>query len=1218
MQEQRRRPLYLKQIELQGFKSFPDRTKLTFGHGATVIIGPNGSGKSNIADAMRWVLGEISSKSLRGTKMEDIIFGGADSRKPMGYAEVSVTFDNTDKNGRIDCPYDEITVTRRYYRNGDSEYFINRKEVRLRDVYEMFLNTGVGRDGYSIIGQGRIADIVSRKSDERRGIFEDAAGIAKYRHKKNDAERKLAATSSNMERAQDIIDEIGSRLGPLERECVKAKRYIEYTEIKKQADVRLWLYDTEKLRLEIADGENELAVACRELDNAAEALETLEAQNDRLDELSKTSKAESEKLLSAIKERTRENYAIESELKVADNDLHHTEAALSAALAAAQTQRGQAESEKRLLESYRASALEHAGRLQSLAGEEKKEREAADSADKAAASLDDAIAVAFDEIVAAQAADSDAAARLELIGRSKNEGAGRRAAAEKEIAEYRRAADMLAAECAATERTVAGYDAEEAGLSTRAEVLERELAELRQRSEKGGGVLSSLNAECDALSKQIDTLKRMEEHFEGYNNSVRHVMQCASDGRLSAARGCGRVYGPVSKLIQVDGEYVTAIETALGAAIQNIVVDDEDTVKAAIECLKRDRAGRATFCPVSAVKGYGGVPTREMSEAARYRGYVGVASELVKTDDRFKNVISSLLGRTVIFDDLDNAIAMSRALGYGVRAVTLDGQQINRGGTFTGGSVRTGSGILTRAEEIKKLSSELADKKTQAERASDLLADISSKINDRAASLASNEDSRKLIATLRSAESAKLEKQKAGLDADRTLISRLCDDLSGLEGETERCDEELAELEAQRRSLAEKISELTAFRSDREAERGARLNERDEHTRRAAELTVKLSEARKDIESANAMTALSESKIRELEGEIERREAEATSAREKISALNAQRAEARTRLGTGETELERLNRERAGAENSGFEFERKINELRRAIRDKQDLKEGLGANKMRCETRLERQRADMETLSARLWEDHELTRSEALALGYPPITEEERPAVAATQIEYRNKIRNIGSVNTGALEEYNSVRARYDELTSQMADLTRAKNELEGIISKLEEAMKRDFSESFDKINENFSRTFNELFGGGSAQLTLTDPDNVLESGIEIKAAPPGKIIKSLMQLSGGEQAFVAIALFFAILQVNPTPFCILDEIEAALDEVNVERLAEYIQRYSDGTQFIMITHRRGTMNAADRLYGITMPERGISNVFELDVDEITKQKGSKWDGLFE
>lgn len=1210
--------MYLKQLELQGFKSFPDRTKLTFEGGSTVIVGPNGSGKSNIADAMRWVLGEISSKSLRGTKMEDIIFGGADSRKPMGYAEVSVTFDNTAELGRIDCPYDEITVTRRYYRNGESEYFINRKEVRLRDVYEMFLNTGVGRDGYSIIGQGRIADIVSRKSDERRGIFEDAAGIAKYRHKKNEAERRLAATRDNMERAQDIIDEIGSRLGPLERECVKAKRYIEYTEIKKQADVQLWLYDTDELRRAISEGEGALRMAEHELGRVNETLQTLESQNEHLDELSRSSKAESEKLLGEIRERTRENFALESEIKVADRDLAHAEAALSGAVAAEKRDRELSETEKKTVEAHRAAAMEHAGRLMELSNAEKHAREAAEKAEQQASELDLAIAVAFDEIIKAQSDDADAAARLELIGRSKSEGAGRKDAAAREIAEYERAAAALSAECADTERTVAGYDAECAKLEAAAEGISRELASLKARAERGTAWLSGLRAECDALDRQAETLRRMEEHFEGYNNSVRHVMQCCADGRLSAAGGCGRIYGPVSKLIEVSGEYVTAIETALGAAIQNIVVDDEDTVKAAIECLKRDRAGRATFCPVSAVRGYGSQSTREMQAAAGYAGYVGVASELVSCDDKFKNVISSLLGRTVVFDDLDHAIAMSRALGYTVRAVTLDGQQINRGGTFTGGSVRTGSGILTRADEIKKLGAELEGKRRESERATAELDKINEAIGEREGRLAANSDQVRLIGTLRAAEAARLEKQRAGLDADMTLIERLRADLSGIEGEAERCDEEIENLRAERRRLAEKISELSAYRADRDAERGQRLNERDEKQREANELAVKLSETRKDIETANALAELAAGKLSALGESIAADLETAERARGEIRSLTDRKTEAATKLTRGESELERLNRERASAEDSGFEFERKINELRRLIRDKQELRDSATANKLKCESVLERRRADMEALSTKLWDEHELTRSEALALGYPAITEAERPAVAATQTEYRNKIRNIGSVNTGALDEYNEVRARYDDLSAQMADLTRAKNELEGIIQKLEVEMKRAFSESFDKINENFGKTFSELFGGGSAQLLLTDPDNVLESGIEIKAAPPGKIIKSLMQLSGGEQAFVAIALFFAILRVNPTPFCILDEIEAALDEVNVERLAEYIKRYSAETQFIMITHRRGTMNAADRIYGITMPEHGISNVFELDVREITNQKGSKWDGLFE
>lgn len=1207
--------MYLKQIELQGFKSFPDRTRLVFERGATVIVGPNGSGKSNISDAMRWVLGEISSKSLRGTKMEDIIFGGSDNRKPMGYAEVSVTFDNTeDENGRLECPYDEVTVTRRYYRNGDSEYFINRKAVRLRDIYEMFLNTGVGRDGYSIIGQGRIAEIISRKSDDRRGIFEDAAGIAKFRHRKTEAERKLDQTQANMDRVQDSINIIGGSLAQLERDSIKARRFLEYSEIKRKADVQLWFYDTEKLRAGISGGETELHRTDMELGEVTEAVDALRTQQERLEQLSVENKAEGSRLLDRIRERTQANYELDSEIKVTTTRITHAATAAEADKKAADALRAAASDEEIAVQKRVDSALELAAEVTRLTQEEATEKSTAEALEKKAGDLENAVATAFDEISACRAELSDVKARLELLGRSGDEEKDRDEAARNNINERQRIADRHAAECADSELSIADFDAKLASNEAKLEVKRRNSAALHQKQDRSRAELSALNVKCDTLAGKIDALKRMEEHFEGYNNSVKYVMRAYREGRIRGTRArCGTIFGPVSSLITVDSKYVTAIETALGAAIQNIVVEDEDTARAAIECLKRDSAGRATFFPLTSVRAAGN-PTREMLDAARFEGYVGIASELVETEGKFSSVISSMLGRIIVFDTLEHATAMAKAERYSVRTVTLDGQQINRDGSFTGGSLRTGSGVLTRADEIKRMTSELETSRQTVEKLNAELDELNLKIEELDSVISCDESENKLLETLRAVEAAKLEKQRETLASDRELLDKFRADLESVAGEKEKRESEIASLEIREKELDEKIGELEAYRSDREAERGNLLNDLDEKQDAIVRITVRISELRRDIESCNAMVELSRSKIESLKNDAKLKESssEASAAEEKTLKETLERILSQHTAGTGE--LEELNRKRAEAENGGLELERKIADIRRVSRDREGRREELMQIKLRQETALAQVRTQLDALSQKFWDDYGLTRAEALEFNYPSITAEERPAVLAIQTEYAGKIRHIGSTDPASIERYAEEKEKYDRLVSQMEDLVNSKTELEKVISKLEVEMRKAFSTCFDQINENFKKTFVELFGGGSAELVLTDPENVLESGIEIKAAPPGKIIKSLLQLSGGEQAFVAIALFFAILQVNPTPFCILDEIEAALDEVNVERFAQYIHKYSDGTQFILITHRRGTMNAADRLYGVTMPESGISKVLTLDINDIANQKGDLWE----
>ena len=1226
--------MYLKSLEMQGFKSFPDKTKLVFendvdvqltidginqdkpSQGVTVIVGPNGSGKSNIADAMRWVLGEISSKSLRGSKMEDVIFGGADSRRPMGYAEVSVTFDNRGEF-RLDREEDEVTVTRRYYRAGESEYFINRKGVRLKDIYELFMNTGIGRDGYSIIGQGRIAEMVSLKSEERRSTFEDASGIAKYRYKKNEAERKLRDTEDNMARVNDIFQEVSAQVGPLQKEAEKAKRALELMESKKRADISLWLYDTEKLRTELTAAEEALQHASFDLSVAEDSIQSLELQNAKLFEASQGSKKESEELLSRIREQTERCHTLDSEYKVAENTISHAKDLIAAT-------QGSVGSTEKSMRAEMEACTGHArkiGELKVVEEELSTQREGMikeqDALASRESSLESAVAQALEDIRALENEAVDVKVRVSVLENAKNTDTDKNSSALNELAEYQRISENLQQQCKSKENTVAGYDGEILSIDTDISGAEQKLEFASEEQKRLNEEFNAETLRADSIAQRIATFKSMEEHFEGYSNAVRYVMKCYDEGKITDSHGapCGKIYGPLSKLIAVDDRYLTAVEIALSNNLQHIVVADESTAKAAMFTLKRGEAGRATFFPLTSMKPQ--EPTKEMSEASGYAGYIGVADTLIKTDAKFKDVLSSLLGRTLVFDNIDHATVMAKALHYRVRAVTLDGQQINVGGSFTGGSVKTGSGILSRAGEIKRLESELNDRRTNLKKLGAKVEEGNKKLQTLEDEKYSLEDRRELIQVLRNTENNQLEQLRAKLEANETLFQKLKADMRQFEEARIRYESDIETLATEEQNLLRRIAEITDFRNEKNAEKGEVILRREELGRGLTELYIRISETQKDIETEQTLKESTEVRIENLNRELMVFAGRINTQTEQIRLTNEAMEANRTAFAAANAELELLNAKRGEVEKDNFEFERKLNELNNKMRDKMNQKEILFREFTKCESKLSALRDTQDKLSTKLWDDYELTRSDAVALGYPPVTKENRTELIALQTECRNKLRVIGHVDLDAVNKYEEVKVRYDYMSGQITDLEKAKKDLTGIISQLEVEMKAAFVDSFNKINENFGRVFTELFGGGSAELSLTDPENVLECGIEIKAAPPGKIIKNLMQLSGGEQAFIGVALFFATLQVNPTPFCILDEIEAALDEVNVERLAQYIKRYSHGTQFIMITHRRGTMAAADRLYGVTMPEHGISKILMLDTNDISKKEGEDWNGIF-
>ena len=1203
--------MYLKSLELHGFKSFPNRTVLHFERGATVIVGPNGSGKSNISDAMRWVLGELSSRNIRGTRMEDVIFGGTDDRRPMGFAEVSVTFDNSDPNHRLDSEFDEVVVTRRYYRTGESEYLINRQPRRLRDIYELFMNTGVGREGYSIIGQGKIAEIISKKSDERRNIFEEAAGISKYRHRKEESERKLKQTQDNLDRVRDILLELEARVGPLEKEAEKARKGLALYEEKKRADVSLWLFDTKKIREDIDEADRALKLSKHDLEIIDQVIADLEIQNENLYEKAQQSKAMSEQLLENIRVTTDKLHQLDNSLRVAETNYSHSAeliagcrariSEIEASIGALETSKQEyLEKKKRIEEEHKAVMDE---RLELLVEEQRLASEIA----VARRQLDEAL----DELTVEEANASALKIRIGVLESSRESGGTRSQDIEREIAKYEEEALVLKAEADRCERAASGFKTSIAEKDAIINEANENIATLGIEKDK---ILSSLNdakLRQASLLQRADVLQRMNDHFEGYAESVKFVMKEYQGGRLTAA---GRIHGPLSSLINIDKKYITAIETALGASLQNIVVDNEDTAKAAIAALKAANAGRATFYPISAIKPAN--ETDEIREAARLEGYVGRADRLVESKGEYRSVIEWLLLRTLVFDNIDNAARAAKQLRYKVKIVTLDGQVINAGGAFTGGSAKRDSGILSRLSTISELKAEASSLEKDIDKAEKKLSDIDGKITEQRDLLRDAEQEKELLLTLSRSQFAALDNANAKYAANNDILEKLRGDYDSIIGQQSKDGEELVQLRAEYEANLERIAALKEYRTKRSAEMGVLDEKRDECTQKATELSIKAAEIMGSIHSAEEMIASIDTRISELENDK-------TVQKTKISELNNQRDgidELRTKNAEEcaelEKELENLRQKRIEVESGNDEFEREINNIRQRLKEKNSSRQVAYEAYLRNENRLNVLLERQDKLGSQLWDDYEITYEDAIGFGYPPVTAENRDEVAAVQVSCRNRLRALGGYNPGAIEEFAEVKARYDDLSSQFNDLTKSSEELLDIIKRLEIEMRTSFIDAFEAINKNFGITFRELFGGGNAELSLTDPEDVLTSGIEIKAAPPGKIIKNLSLLSGGEQSFVAIALLFAILKVNPTPFCILDEIEAALDEVNVYRFGEYIKSFGDGTQFILITHRRGTMEIGDRLYGITMPQRGISQAIELNVNEIEGKQKELLDGV--
>ena len=1142
----------LKELEIQGFKSFPDKTKIEIGEGITGVVGPNGSGKSNISDSIRWVLGETSSKQLRGSgKMEDVIFGGTQSRGAMGYASVALTIDNSDHG--LDMDADEVTIGRRYYRSGESEYSINGQNVRLKDVYELLLDTGIGRDGYAIVGQGRIAEIVGAKSAERREIFEEASGIAKYRYRKNEAERRLDAAEGNLERLRDILGELEKRVGPLKRDSEKAQQFLELSEKRKTLEITLWVDAIRRANDSLRDQQRKYEAAQADYDR-------LSRQLDEFDEKSASLRAEAQQLMLAVEQAnadiraiTEANAGSESEIAVLKNESEHSRFRIDDAT----------------------SELERAGQ-----GRESIEREAADhraaieTLKSGMAGLDARVAELREALRALEEKAAASGERRDVIDAAMARLQDTATADEERRRAERRFKDA--------EEAVTRNDNIKAGLKLKLDSRRRQQAEAADNLQKA-------DRERSAAAQRIHILEDLERNMDGYQQSVKAVMRAAGGGRL---RG---IIGPVAGIITVEKGYETAIETALGFALQNIVVEDQGCARAAIGFLKDERAGRATFLPLDTVQG--------SRFTGRLTGTAEVAADLVRTDPKYQHIIDNLLGRIIVVEDLTEASAVARNLGYRNRIVTLDGQVINAGGSFTGGSVSRSAGLFSRKQELDELRSKLTkleQKRTEAEKE---LAARKAEVDNLSAQLAGAEGEGMNAATEHVRANLELERlTKAAAQYDETARSIEAEiaaqqaavtrnETARTEAEKARTDTEaeLAQYTAELAALGESTGSLTAEREKITGE----LSEK-QLQRLADEKDVGLHEAA--LEGLRSRTGEADARARELQTAIEAAKAKIEANALKIAEIERVRGDNQQKIAAAEETIRSANAAR-------LEKEAAISKLGQDNRALTDERERMSGEMARLAERRTAAETELNDTNSKLWEEYQLTESEARSQCVPfeSLTELRRSVT-----EVRGKIRALGNVNVGAIDEYKEVRERYDFMKAQVTDVEKAKAELTKMIAELCSEMQELFTASFKQINANFQQIFKELFGGGHARLYLSDEANVLESGIEIEVSPPGKVIKNLSALSGGEQALVAISIYFAILRVNPAPFCFLDEIEAALDDVNVARYAQYLRRMTDRTQFIVITHRRGTMEAADVLYGVTMQEDGVSKILRLDLDNVS------------
>jgi len=1187
--------LYLKRLDIQGFKSFAEKISLDFSKGITAVVGPNGSGKSNIADAIRWVLGEQSAKTLRGTKMEDVIFAGTEHRKPLGFAEVSITLDNSDNALPID--YSEVTITRRVFRSGESEYMINKSACRLKDITELFLDTGIGRDGYSVIGQGRVDEILSSRSEDRRQIFEEASGIMKYKLRKQEAEKKLELTRQNLERINDIIIELETQLEPLKEQSENARKYLDLRESLKELEVNVYLDSMDKFNARLNELESQYKTV----------KDNIESETEKLNEITNSNKEKTEMLkafdakLEAAKEKYYElDTAIErcaSEIKLNEEKITNLQQNILRLDAECAELREKAES----LDKEEAGKQDRLKYLENqLASYSQKLAEYEKQMEELLATLDvneRQIELLKAEVMDKMDIQSDKKMQIGNIKTHIENMQKRQKTIDNEVYQLvvendreKMKKEDLAENIRQITEKICGQKENLDKLLEERNKSDKLLEELRTRENK-------LKSDVQYKISRVRTLKEMEKNLEGYNKSVREVLQAC---RSSADFGKG-IHGALAQLIHVEGKYEIAVEIALGSALQNIVTQTEEDAKRAIEYLKRNKLGRATFLPISAVKG----KTFESNIIGRIKnsaGFCGIASELVTADQQYSGIISSLLGKVVVVDCLDNAIKMAKSFGHSFRIVTLEGDLINTGGSMSGGSIENrGTGILSRSREINELDSELKSlKETEIQLEKDIRQLIASldqfikEISVIEGDIKNNE-----------LEKIKLEGNLAQVDENvkrnSARIEMLRQEKEQLERQIEEIESEMKKYQQEYEAVELEISEAKKRIAEYQEKYKEDQTVRDALHADITDFKISVNSIKESIDSVKENSDRLAAEKDAIFKSIRKKEIEKNSSLNDIENLKAKNEGLNEQIRryneekAGKTfELDRLAEERKIMEEDIYDIVEKINNSNKTILLLQEEQSRIEVKKAKIET-------EMDALQDRIWNEYELTYSAAAKY--------KKDIGSMTQAqkkinELRNAIKELGPVNVASIEEYVKTKERFEFMINQRNDMEQAIEKLLKIISEMTSIMKKQFIEQFKLINENFNIVFRELFDGGRAGLILVDENNVLESGIEIEAQPPGKKLQNMMLLSGGERAFTAIALLFSILRLKPAPFCVLDEIEAALDEANVYRFIDYLKRYSAQTQFIMVTHRKGSMEGADVLYGVTMQEHGISKIVSLKMGE--------------
>lgn len=1188
--------MYLKSLELQGFKSFPDKIKLSFDKGLTAVVGPNGSGKSNIGDSIRWVLGEQSTKTLRGNKMEDVIFSGTVARKPVGFAMVTLTLDNTDRALKSDD--DEVSVTRKLYRSGESEYKINGKNVRLKDINELFMDTGLGRDGYSIIGQGRIAEIVSAKSNERRDIFEEAAGISKFRYRKTEAERKLTAAQENLLRLNDIVSELEGRVGPLKAQADKAEKFVVLAQERKKLEISVWVHRIGELKEKLDVLENSLLMNKNEYENIQNDIEREEQKiSDGYRKIQESS-VKVEQLREQILETEKQSSQYKSDIAVFENDISHSEISLKSI---EEQKNSLSENELKFKEDIERKLIEISeidreikSLAQKLSEIEKGFEEAqledetlGKSSDKTGNEINQLYIKQSEcrsEIAGAQSAENDAGEQLKAMS-------GQESVLKEQAEQYAKEKDEISDGIRAADEKTDELKNKLQGYTNLYNDKQNKLAALKKEQE-------NLSLSIKEKQQRRKLLTDLENSMEGFARSVKEIMKASAQGRISGIRGT------VAQLINVKQEYATAIETALGGAMQNIVVEDDIAAKRCIRMLKENRSGRATFLPMTSIKGYTLNEPRLSSE----NGFVALGSELVEFDGQYSGIVNSLLGRTAVAEDIDSAAFIAKKYGYKFRIVTLDGQVVNAGGSFTGGSAVHSAGVFSRKNEMDALALQIEEFTKKLEEGNGNIHKLSAVVQKLMVQI----DGVKAEQTEILQDKIRFEAELSRVEAlEKQTVSQLNDYTDRLSALKDRKEKSALIIANAQKKLAETEKLIKSAEENLAKEQGRKEDIRSRRESLSAEMSslkIKAAELAKDKESA--------------ERELESLKSGSQNAAESFASLENNKKELETLINEKKDAIEsrkksleeisaavvKYNNDIKRWQTVHSEQDIYVENLRKGVKELNEAKEKYSGEISKAEERKNAAQRDFDSIINQLYEVYELTRSEA-----EEIAEKIEDVVSATKQlnEIKGRIRALGNVNVGAIEEYKEVSERYKFLSDQLADVRSSKRELEKLIEELTQDMCRIFAESFVIINNNFKEIFTELFGGGKAELILNDPENVLESGIEIRVAPPGKVIKNLISLSGGEQSFVAICIYFAILRLRPAPFCILDEIDAALDEVNVKKYAQYLKNFTDKTQFVLVTHRRSAMEEANVLYGVTMQEDGISKLLRMeqtDIDDAVQQ----------